>query len=151
MRTMDGLSGWLQSFIIALSILVSVHYCSAAGTCKDGICTGFAQEVNIKDVDVVPSWGSAYLNEEGTCFFKGTSRAIVPDKGLREGFTVPDKFRPPTGGWYIPEDLTGPNALEYIAKMLSEQRKFGPEIRPEDILDLLGEAVNEQRKRRETL
>lgn len=150
MRNMDGLSGWLQSCIVALSILVAVSYCSAAGTCKDGICTGFAQEVNVKDVDVVPP--SAYLNEEGTCFFKGTSRAIVPDKGLREGITRDTiKFRPPTGGWYIPGDLTAPNALEYIAKMLSEQRKFGPEIRPEDIVDLVGEAVNEQRKRRETL
>lgn len=59
------------------------------------------------------------------------------------------EFRP-TGGWYIPGDLTTPSSLEYIAKMLSDQRKYGPEITAQDILDLVGEAVDEKR-RRETL
>lgn len=43
-----------------------------------------------------------------------------------------------------------PFDLEAIAKVLSDQRKYGPEITAQDILDLLGEAVDEKRER-ETL
>lgn len=84
-----------------------------------------------------------------TVFTSGTCK-----DGVCTGFSqgVADetiKFRP-TGGWYIPGDLTAPSSLEYIAKMLSDQRKYGPEITAQDILDLVGEAVDEKR-RRETL
>lgn len=126
---MDRLSGWLLLWT-ALCVFVRPSHCVAAGTCKDGICEGFTVPEVTRDTVPPP----VYLNEEGTCFFRSTSRAIVPDKDR------------PTGGWYIPVTETGELALEEIAKMLSEQRKFGPEITAQDILDLLGEALSQKRE-----
>lgn len=40
--------------------------------------------------------------------------------------------------------------LEALAKALSQQRQFGPEITPQHILELL-ETVREERRKRETL
>ena len=41
-------------------------------------------------------------------------------------------------------------ALNYMAKVLSEQRKYGPEITAQDVLDLLGEALRRGRRKSET-
>lgn len=126
---MDRLSGWLLLWT-AVCVFVRPSHCVAAGTCKDGICEGFTvPEVTRDTVDIVPP--PVYLNEEGTCFFRSTSRAIVPDKGG------------PYGGWYIHRGAS-PSEFDYIAKILSEQRKFGPEITAQDILDLL-ETVRERK------
>lgn len=72
------------------------------------------------------------IGDEGTSVFRGTSRSIVPDK-----ITVTTVLPPLS-------------PLEALAKALSDQRKYGPEITAQDILDLVGKAVDEKRKR-ETL
>ena len=102
---MDRLQDWLSTCVLALCILVTASYAKTdlnKGTCKDGICTGFTQQIDIGGI-------------------KANLRSVTPFD------------------------------LEAIAKVLSDQRKFGPEITAQDILDLLGEAVSEQRKHRETL
>lgn len=99
---MDRLQDGLFACVLTLCILL-VLSCQSEGTstCKDGVCTGFSQQIDIGGI-------------------KANLRGVTPFD------------------------------LEAIAKVLSDQRKYGPEITAQDILDLLGEAVDEKR-RRETL
>lgn len=101
---MARLSCWLLYCVVSLCVVVRCSYCDTvltSGTCKDGVCTGFSQQIDIGGI-------------------KANLRSVSPFD------------------------------LEAIAKMLSDQRKYGPEITAQDILDLVGEAVDEKR-RRETL
>lgn len=88
---------------------------------------------------VTASYAKTDLNK-GTCkdgVCTGFSQGVADE-------TI--KFRPysPDPDLTICERVYGPPALNYIAKVLSKQRKFGPEITPQDILDLL-ETVRERK------
>lgn len=99
---MDRFQDGLFACVLTLCILL-VLSCQSEGTrtCKDGVCAGFSQEIDIGEI-------------------KTNLRNVSPFD------------------------------LEAIAKVLSDQRKYGPEITAQDILDLIGEAVDEKRER-ETL
>lgn len=99
---MDRFQDGLFACVLTLYVVL-VFACQSEGTrtCKDGVCTGFSQQIDIGGI-------------------KANLRSVSPFD------------------------------LEAIAKVLSDQRKYGPEITAQDILDLLGEAVDEKR-RRETL
>lgn len=60
--------------------------------------------------------------------------------GICEGFTGQVDI----GGIKANLRHVSPFDLEAIAKVLSDQRKFGPEITAQDILDVIGEALSQK-------